>query len=322
MSESQPKKPSVRNITVDSGQEGQRIDNFLLGFLKGVPRSYIYRILRSGEVRINKGRVKVGYRLRIGDRVRIPPVRMSERPQPRPAARLLERLEPKILYEDDRLLVLNKPSGLAVHGGSGIHFGVIEAMRLLRPDQRQLELVHRLDRDTSGCLLIAKRRSALRTLHELLRNNRVDKRYLALLAGHWSQDRVEVNAPLRKNTLKSGERIVRVDPSGKPALTRFQIRQRFADSMLAAVKLLTGRTHQIRVHAAYQGSPILGDEKYGDELANRRMRNLGVKRLFLHAESIGFHWPGEERELVVKAPLDPELEALLKRLKGGERLTV
>jgi 23S rRNA pseudouridine955/2504/2580 synthase len=247
---------------------------------------------------------------------------MSERPQPRPAARLLERLEPRILYEDDRLLVLNKPSGLAVHGGSGIHFGVIEALRLLRPDQRQLELVHRLDRDTSGCLLIAKRRSALRTLHELLRNNRVDKRYLALLTGHWSQDRVEVNAPLRKNTLKSGERIVRVDPLGKPALTRFQIRQRFADSMLAAVKLLTGRTHQIRVHAAYQGSPILGDEKYGDELANRKMRNLGVKRLFLHAESIGFHWPGEGRELIVKAPLDAELEALLKRLKAGERLTV
>jgi len=322
MSESPQKKPSVQTIHIDSGQEGQRIDNFLLGFLKGVPRSYIYRIVRTGEVRVNKGRVKASTRLQVGDSVRIPPVRVAEKPlQRKPDTRLLQRLETAVLYEDTRFLVLNKPSGLAVHGGSGIHYGVIEALRILRPEQRQLELVHRLDRDTSGCLLIAKRRSALRTLHDLLRNNGVDKRYLALLEGDWPQDRVEVDAPLQKNTLKSGERIVRVDPAGKPALTRFRLRQRFSDSMLVAVRLMTGRTHQIRVHAAHLGTPILGDQKYGDEAANRKMRSIGLRRLFLHAESVGFRWPGEDRDLIVRAPLDPELELLMKRLEAGEGAT-
>lgn len=314
MSESEQKKSAVRFLKVEPGYAGQRIDNFLLNVLKGVPRSYIYRIIRRGEIRVNKGRKPAGYRMQADDLVRIPPLRLIESEGQKPDSRLLDRLEPAIIYRDDRFMVLNKESGLAVHGGSGLSYGAIEALRALFPEERELELVHRLDRDTSGCLLISRRRSALRILHELLRSNQVDKRYLALVEGSWSEDRVQVEQPLRKNTLQSGERVVKVDPSGKPALTRFQVRQRFLGCMLVEARLVTGRTHQIRVHAAHLGTPILGDEKYGNDDHNRRMRALGLKRLFLHAESLRFRWPGASDDFFVKAPLESALMRLLERL--------
>jgi 23S rRNA pseudouridine955/2504/2580 synthase len=313
--EFQQKKPAVRNVLIEQGHEGQRIDNFLIGLLKGVPRSYVYRIVRRGEVRVNKGRIQASYRLQAGDLVRVPPVRVAERVHATPDSRLLQRLEQAILYEDSQLLVLNKPSGIAVHGGSGLSYGLIEAFRAMRPDERYLELVHRLDRETSGCLLIAKRRSMLRHLHEMLRSTGVDKRYLALLAGTWQQERVEVKAALQKNTLRGGERVVRVDPGGKEAATRFRVRERFQGSMLVEARPVTGRTHQIRVHAAHLGTPILGDEKYGDDAANQAFRAKGLRRLFLHAESLRFRLPDEKRELKVHAPLEQRLESLLAGLR-------
>ncbi|MES9872189.1 MAG: 23S rRNA pseudouridine(955/2504/2580) synthase RluC [Candidatus Sedimenticola sp. 6PFRAG7] len=315
MTAAQTQNHSVRQVVVEPGFDGQRIDNFLMNVLKGVPRSYIYRILRKGEVRVNKGRIKASYRLQEGDLIRIPPVRIAEKQEPgKPDKRTIERLEGAVLFEDKRILVLNKPSGLAVHGGSGLSYGVIEALRILRPDERQLELVHRLDRDTSGCLLIAKKRSALRRLHELLRENRVDKRYLALVSGRFPQDKVKVDAPLLKNTLKGGERVVRVDPKGKEAKTHFYVVKRFPDCTLVEAKLLTGRTHQIRVHAAHLGTPILGDTKYGDVQANRDMRERGLKRLFLHARQLRFRLQDDEKDLVIEAPLEPALEKLLEDL--------
>jgi 23S rRNA pseudouridine955/2504/2580 synthase len=315
MTENEEKTSSVRQLRVEPGYDGQRIDNFLLNVLKGVPRSYVYRILRKGEVRVNKGRIKASYRLKVGDMVRVPPVRVAERTQARPADWVLEQLSNAVLYEDKRLIVLNKPSGIAVHGGSGLNYGVIEALRVLRPDEHQLELVHRLDRDTSGCLILAKRRSALRRLHELLRTDGVDKRYLALVEGEWSSDRADVKAPLLKNTLKGGERVVRVDPEGKAARTKFRVRERFPGYTLVEAKLLTGRTHQIRVHLSHLGTPILGDEKYGDAEANRRIRKMGLKRLFLHAESLRFRMPDDEKDTCVNAPLEPALIDLLRELK-------
>lgn len=306
----------VRQVVIDAEYAGQRIDNYLLTLLKGVPRSLIYRILRRGEVRVNKGRIGANYRLRAGDQVRIPPLRLPEpEARPGPGRALLKQLERAILYEDQRLLAIDKPAGVAVHGGSGLSYGVIEGLRKLRPDARHLELVHRLDRDTSGCLLISKKRSALRMLHELLRANRVDKRYLALLAGRWKQARADVEAPLAKNLLSGGERMVRVHPSGKASHTRFQCLESFADATLVEAQLFTGRTHQIRVHAAHLGHPVLGDAKYGDEAANRQMRDLGLRRLFLHAHSLAFDWPGESGGFRVQSRLPEELERLLDRLR-------
>ncbi len=316
MYETQKNSPAVRQIRIGDDYRGQRIDNYLMGLLKGVPRSFVYRILRRGEVRVNRGRIQASYRLQPGDLVRIPPVQLPARSAPtRPGEAMLRRLEGTILLETPRYLVLNKPSGMAVHGGSGLNFGVIEALRVLRPWEHHLELVHRLDRETSGCLLISRKRSALRILHELLRADRVDKRYLALLAGRWDKKSLEVDAPLRKNTLRSGERIVRIDPQGKPARTRFRRLQRYDDATLVEAQLLTGRTHQIRVHAAHMGMPVLGDPKYGDEQANRGMRQRGLKRMFLHASALSFRWPGEEQIIRVEAPLDAALEGLLIDLK-------
>ena len=316
MSENKEKSYPVRQVEVEEGYAGQRLDNFLLAQLKGVPKSRVYRIVRKGEVRVNRGRTKVSYRLQPGDVVRIPPIRIAERePSVSPGHRILEQLQSSILYEDKRLLILNKPSGLAVHGGSGLKFGVIEAIRTLRPEEQHLELVHRLDRDTSGCLMIARRRSALRTLHELLRGSGVDKRYVALVAGRWKNDRETVDVPLSKNQLKGGERIVRVDPDGKAAKTKFRVLERFANSTLVEAELLTGRTHQLRVHLEYLGTPILGDEKYGDQSANRTMKQQGLKRLFLHAKSLSFDWVEDVGRLKVEAPLESALEQLLTRLR-------
>lgn len=307
----------VRIVTVDESAAGQRVDNFLLKHLKGAPRTLIYRLLRKGEVRVNKGRVKPTYKLVPGDQVRIPPVRLAEpAAQVEPTARQRDEVLDAIVYEDERLIIINKPSGWAVHGGSGVSLGVIEALRAARPELKQLELVHRLDRDTSGCLMLAKKRSALRTLQELQRRGAIEKRYLALLAGRWRKGQAKVDVPLRKNILAGGERIVRVDPEGKPSRTFFKVLQRFGDATLVEASLDTGRTHQIRVHSAYLGTPILGDPKYGDAEANRRLKGLGLKRLFLHAHSLAFTWPDTGKPFNISAPLPDELQGVLERLEN------
>lgn len=312
----QLEQTGVELVEISADLAGQRIDNFLLNRLKGAPRSLIYRIVRRGEVRVNKGRIRPEYRLKAGDTVRIPPVKLAPRSAPpRPGTQVLRQLEAAILYEDDRLLILNKPSGLAVHGGSGLSYGVIEGLRALRPQAPYLELVHRLDRDTSGCLLIAKKRSALRRLHELLRSNRMDKRYLALLKGQWRGGSRQVTAPLLKNVLRSGERMVRVDPAGKAASSVFHPLAVSNTASLVEVKLETGRTHQVRVHAASLDQPIAGDDKYGDDDFNRQMRAAGLKRLFLHARSLRFQLAEGEPAIEVSAPLDDELHRLLDKLK-------
>lgn len=311
-----PANPGVRMLQVGAEDAGQRIDNFLMRHLKGAPRSLIYRILRRGEVRVNKGRIKPEYRIQAGDQVRVPPVRTSAPTPSNVGEGAGDRLEQRILYEDERLLVIDKPAGMAVHGGSGLSYGVIEALRASRPDAHFLELVHRLDRETSGCLLIAKKRSELRMLHELLRERAVDKRYLALVQGGWNLGDKRINAPLLKNQLRSGERIVTVNPEGKAADSRFRPLDIFKEASLVEVDLGTGRTHQIRVHGAHVGHPLAGDEKYGDEVFNRRMRELGLRRLFLHAHSIGFRDPINGREINVSTPLPAELRAVLDKLGG------
>jgi 23S rRNA pseudouridine955/2504/2580 synthase len=307
-------RPVVQWLDISTEQAGQRIDNFLLRHLKGVPKSRIYRLLRKGEVRVNKGRIKPEYRLKSGDQVRIPPVRVSESKPAAPSGQSLQRLAEAILYEDERLLVLNKPAGMAVHGGSGLSYGVIEALRALRPQAPYLELVHRLDRDTSGCLLIAKRRSELRSLHTLLRKGEVDKHYLLLAKGDWKQGPYRVSAALKKNLLRGGERMVHVDEDGKTALTQFRFLQSYAAASLMEAELKTGRTHQIRVHAAHAGHPLAGDEKYGDADFNRQMRSLGLKRLFLHAHTVAFEDHERHRNIHVSAPLSADLRKLIQQL--------
>ena len=305
----------VRLLTIEAEHEGQRIDNFLKTQLKGVPKSLIYRILRKGEVRVNKKRIKPEYKLCTGDEVRVPPVRVAEKNE-LPSANLgsIQRLESQILFEDDAMIVLNKPSGMAVHGGSGLSFGVIEGLRALRPEARFLELVHRLDRDTSGVLLVAKKRSALRSLHEQLRVKTMRKQYLALVRGQWQPHVKVVNAPLRKNDLQSGERVVRVSSDGKPSETRFRIARQFAEATLVECSPITGRTHQIRVHTQHAGHPIACDDKYGEAAFDDKMRSQGLKRLFLHAWKLSFIHPADGREMQVEAPLAPELDDFLNKL--------
>lgn len=305
----------VQFITIDAEQDGQRIDNFLKTQLKGVPKSLIYRILRKGEVRVNKKRIKPEYKLCAGDEIRIPPVRVAEE-NALPSSKLssVQALAHQILFEDDAIIVLNKPSGLAVHGGSGLSFGVIEGLRALRPESRFLELVHRLDRDTSGLLLVAKKRSALKHLHEQLRVKTMRKQYLALVRGQWQPHVKVVNAPLLKNILQSGERIVRVNSEGKPSETRFQIMQKFANATLVLASPITGRTHQIRVHTAHAGHPIACDDKYGERAFDEQVRTAGLTRLFLHAYRLTFTHPVTGKEMSVEAPLDKDLQAVLDRL--------
>lgn len=304
--------PQVQWIEVDPEYAGQRIDNFLFSRLKGVPKSHVYRILRTGEVRRNGGRIHAQDRLDAGDKIRVPPLRLPAADVIEiPGAKIRTRIEPRILFEDDDLLALNKPAGMAVHGGSGVSFGVIEALRELRPEAKALELVHRLDRDTSGCLLIAKKRAALRVLHEQFRGEGVAKVYLALLAGAWARSRWIVDAPLQKNVLQSGERLVKVSREGKPALTEFRRLERYASATLAEARPATGRTHQIRVHALSIGHPLAGDERYGDEAANREFRRLGLKRLFLHALETTLSHPRTGATLRFHAPLEPDLAEFL-----------
>ncbi|QKT04852.1 23S rRNA pseudouridine(955/2504/2580) synthase RluC [Ectothiorhodospiraceae bacterium 2226] len=314
-------RPSpARIVEVSTEEEGQRIDNFLTARLKGVPKTLIYRILRKGEVRVNKGRIRHSYRVRRGDQVRIPPLRTSPTKLVSPGAQALDRVADAVLYEDERLLVLNKPAGMAVHGGSGLSYGLIEALRAARPDLPSVELVHRLDRETSGCLLVAKRRSMLRALHELIREQDMDKRYLALLRGRWEGGERTVEAPLVKNVLASGERMVRVGEAGKPSVSVFAPRVRYRDCTLVEITLVSGRTHQARVHAAHIGHPIAGDPKYGDEAFNARMREAyGLRRLFLHAATLRFQLPNQPRPLEFRAPLDNALQQVLAALDAAEQ---
>ncbi|MFP1828659.1 23S rRNA pseudouridine(955/2504/2580) synthase RluC [Lonsdalea quercina] len=309
--------PSVQFLTVSDEEAGQRIDNFLRTKLKGVPKSMIYRILRKGEVRINKKRVKPEYKLLDGDLIRIPPVRTSEREEAQVSVGLakVSALADCIIYEDDYLLVLNKPSGTAVHGGSGLSFGVIEGLRALRAEARFLELVHRLDRDTSGVLLVAKKRSSLRALHEQLRSKGMQKDYLALVRGQWQSHCKAVKAPLLKNILQSGERIVRVNSEGKPSETRFKVEERFEHATLVKASPVTGRTHQIRVHTLHAGHPIAFDDRYGDRDFDAQLAGTGLKRLFLHAQALKFEHPNTGETLRVEAPLDNELRRCLQLLR-------
>jgi len=304
---------SVRILEVTQENAQQRIDNFLRLHLKGVPKSMIYRIVRKGEVRVNKKRIKPDYKLKSGDQVRIPPVRVAkENVLPSPKLNKVASLEHAIVYEDDALIVLNKPSGIAVHGGSGLDFGAIEGLRALRPDARFLELVHRLDKATSGCLLIAKKRSMLRALHEQLRNKTMHKQYLALVKGAWDKKWRSVTEPLLKNAQNS---IVKVSPEGKPSETRFRIMQRYQNATLIEACPMTGRTHQIRVHTACKGHNIACDDRYGDDAFSNEMHEIGLNRLFLHALHITFYHPILEKELTITSPLSDELSTILDKLK-------
>jgi 23S rRNA pseudouridine955/2504/2580 synthase len=308
-------KPSARFVTVGAEHDGQRIDNYLRTELKGAPKSLVYRILRTGEVRVNKGRAKPESRVHTGDVVRIPPLRLSEEVPVRVGAALESTLASAIVYEDPCLLVLNKPAGLAVHAGSGVKVGVIEALRALRPDDKGLELAHRLDRETSGVLVLAKDRPTLMELHELLRGDGVKKSYLALVRGHWPDRLREVDAALEKNTLRGGERVVEVRVDGKESRTLFRPLRRFAaEATLVEASPITGRTHQIRVHAAHAGHPIAGDDKYGDPTFDRRLKERGLSRLFLHAARIEIPARGVRPPVRVEAPLPHELERVLAAL--------
>lgn len=308
----------VQFVTIDGDEAGQRIDNFLLARLKGVPKSMIYRIIRKGEVRVNKGRIKPEYKLNAGDSIRIPPVRVSEKEEVAVSPKLdkVAALSNCILYEDDHLMLINKPSGTAVHGGSGLSFGVIEGLRALRPEVRFLELVHRLDRDTSGVLLIAKKRSALRALHEQLRLKQMQKDYLALVRGQWQSHTKVVQAPLLKNILQSGERVVKVSNEGKPSETRFKVEERFEFATLVKASPVTGRTHQIRVHTLHAGHPIAFDDRYGDRDFDSQLVGTKLNRLFLHASSLTFTHPSTGEQMRIEAPMDNQLRHCLQVLRS------
>jgi len=310
----------VETRTVDEEEAGQRLDNYLLKHLKGVPRTHVYRLLRTGQVRVDGRRAKPDRRLAAGEKVRLPPVRIVEPDAPRRVPdQMLERLMARVVYEDEQLLALDKPEGLAVHGGSGVAHGAIEALRAMRPDARSMELVHRLDRDTSGLLLVAKRRSALRMLHAAWREGRVRKVYTALLAGVWRGGSRRVDLPLEVQRPQGGERVTRVTRSeGLHAVSIFTPRVTYPGATLMDVEIETGRMHQIRVHAAYLRHPVVGDDKYGDREANRAFRSRGIKRMCLHAARLEFAHPADGRPMLLEAPLGPELAAALLALPDND----
>jgi 23S rRNA pseudouridine955/2504/2580 synthase len=295
-------------LEVGEESDGQRIDNFLVRHLKGVPKSHVYRILRSGEVRVNSGRIKPEYRLQVGDKIRVPPVRVAE-----PRSSKAKPLNLPVVFEDASLIVIDKPSGVAVHGGSGVSFGVIESLRAERPQAKFLELAHRLDRDTSGLLMIAKKRSALVELHRMLRDGEVDKAYLAVVKGSWDRKETELRESLHKYVNAQGERRVSVQEDGKVAITKVKPVKRAAEASLLELRLMTGRTHQIRVHLAHAGHPVLGDDKYGDFPLNRALAKEGVKRLFLHASRLSLLHPLEKEKLSFESKLPAEMAAFAKK---------
>ena len=303
---------SVRTVEVGPERDGQRVDNCLAALLKGVPKTHIYRLLRTGQVRVNGKRAKPDTRLAAGDQLRVPPVRTAERAEPgAPSTPMLDEIRQVVIFEDRDFLVLDKPAGIASHGGSGIAFGAIELLRAARPKDH-LELVHRLDRDTSGVLVFARSRRGLIGAQDLIRSGEAKKQYLCLMSGTLHRARFDVNAPLRKSVLAGGERMVRVDDDGKPALTFFREIERYPGASLVEATLATGRTHQIRVHAAHAGYPLAGDPKYGEREANKRFRGLGLKRLFLHAARFEFELG--ERAYSFSTPLPDDLRAVLDRL--------
>ncbi len=293
---------SFLTVTPNSG-EGQRIDNYLVNKLKNIPKSKIYNILRSGEVRVNKGRIKPSYKLQAEDIIRIPPLKISATIKPiiTDAAITRINIEQAVIYEDVNLLIVNKPSGLAVHGGSGVSFGLIEMLRQMRPEQETLELIHRIDRDTSGCVMLAKNPKMLRAMHQLFQDKKIHKIYHTLVKGY-ANDSFVVNQPLQKYTLSSGERMVSATPDGMPSETKFTVLQRLNGTTLLQAEPVTGRTHQIRVHAATRGLPIVGDQKYGDKAYNQIVRKLGLKRLFLHALALNFVCPVTGSRIAIQAP--------------------
>lgn len=318
-------KNSVTHAVVTEEEEGQRLDNYLLKVCKGVPKSHVYRILRSGEVRVNKKRADAAYRIQVGDVLRLPPIRVSAKVEEVLAAEVAGqamKADLPILYEDDALLVINKPAGIAVHGGSGVSFGVIEALRQQRPQAKLLELAHRLDRETSGILLVAKKRSALTALHDMFREGGqgrgADKRYLVAVQGRWMDPLRNVRLPLLKYLLENGERRVSVNPEGKASHTVFRLLARWERFSLLEAQLKTGRTHQIRVHLSHLGYPILGDEKYGDFALNKSLHKEGLKRMFLHAWKMDFAHPITGEPLSLEAPLPEPLGAFLTRLSERE----
>ncbi len=316
MTSNDQKTSPVQFIEITAANAGQRLDNFLLSIEKGVPKSRIYRALRKGEVRVNKGRKKQTYKLELGDSVRVPPLHTREQtPITTVSDSIRKQLDDSVLLEDEDLLILNKPSGLAVHAGSGIEQGIIEALRITRADLPYLELVHRLDRDTSGCLLLAKNRQALLHLQQQMVEHDINKRYLTVLKDSWGQQEKRIIAPLQKNTVSSGERMVRVDPEGKYAETLFIPLTQFSSAQLTEVVLFTGRTHQIRVHAAHIGHPLAGDDKYGQRDFNKAMKQVGLKRLFLHAWKLGILHPSSHEPLLIEAPVPEHLQQIINQLK-------
>lgn len=309
-------KDSATLLEVGEESAGQRIDNFLLRLAKGVPKSHIYRILRSGEVRVNKGRIGADYKLRMADVVRVPPIRVAAKPE---GAVAVPPREFDIVFEDEALIVIDKPSGVAVHGGSGVSFGVIEQLRRARPQAKLLELAHRLDRETSGLLLVAKKRSALAKLHDQFRDGQVNKRYLALVKGQWRDALRHVRLPLNKYLTAEGERRVSVSPEGKEAHSIVRLVARWQNFSLVEVELKTGRTHQIRVHLAHLGFPLAGDDKYGDFALNRDLQKAGLKRMFLHAARLSLPHPLSGASLAFEAPLPEELQTFVARLDAHEK---
>ena len=309
---------TLRKVTAD--EAGQRIDNFLMRLFKTVPRSRVYRLVRKGEVRVNRKRVEAEYRIQEGDEVRLPPVRIDAGDEPgRPSTSLLELIERAVIFQDKHLLVIDKPAGVAVHGGSGMSFGVIEALRASRPHET-LELVHRLDRDTSGCLLVARDRATLTALHALIRNGGMHKTYLALVTGSWQLGTKRIDAPLATDNRQHGERHVRVAAAGKDSVSVFKPVQFLGPlATLMEVDIPTGRTHQIRVHASFAGHPLLGDDKYGDRERNAELRRHGLKRTFLHAQSVAFEWPGSGVPFHASAPLPSDLTAVLDAIVPMKR---
>ena len=308
-------KDSVTWLEVGEEAEGQRLDNFLLRIAKGVPKSHIYRIVRSGEVRVNKGRVPADYRLQVGDRLRVPPMRTAERP----SQAAVPAREFEIAWEDEALIVIDKPAGVAVHGGSGVSFGVIEQLRRARPLAKFLELAHRLDRDTSGLLIVAKKRMALTKLHDQFRDGGISKRYLALVKGRWRNELQHVRLPLHKYLTAEGERRVSVNPEGKASHSIVRLVARWENFSLVEVELKTGRTHQIRVHLAHLGFPIAGDDKYGDFPLNKALQKTGLGRMFLHAAKLALPHPLSAAPLALESPLPAELRSFTEKLDRNEK---